>query len=398
MPFLDKVLPKLDRLDRDRVEGILKTIAGERDFLEKILNLLSEGVVVTDTKGRITFANRAVELIVGASTGDIIGKDLREVARDPRLNSAVDEILRKRVGILSREITMENASKDHITVSAVPVEDGSGQFAGVILMLRNTTAEMLRQLRYGQLRQMQTFGIMAAGIAHEIGNPLNSLDIHLQLIERRLTRVKLKGKADLLGLITVAKEEIRRLEHIISQFLKAARPGVPEMKEVDIIPLLDKTLSFMGPEIERHAITIEKQYTPFVPPLMLNTDGMRQVFINLIRNAIQAMPTGGVLRIGVAYARGHVLASLSDSGPGIPEGQREKIFEPYFTTREEGTGLGLMIVQRIVSEHGGEILVSSSPGKGTTMTVKLPVPSKYGKLLTGRMPQSRQAGEKEREG
>lgn len=391
MPFLDKVLPRLDRVDRDRLEGILKAVAGERDFLEHLINLLGEGVVVTDRDGRITFVNRAAEALLGMGGDSLGGRELRGVVRDPRLREMVEEVLRERVGIMGRNISLEQPSRDHITASAVPLGTPSGEFGGAVFMLRNTTAEILSQLRYGQMRQLQTFGIMAAGIAHEIGNPLNSLDIHLQLIKRKIARMRQKGQGELLALLDVAQEEIRRLEQIVGRFLTATRAEAPEMVESDIVPVIEKTLSFMEPELTRHGIAIETAYAPFVPPLMLDADRIRQVFINLIRNAIQAMPEGGVLRVAVSYSRGQVLASVSDRGQGIPEDQRERIFEPYFTTRAEGTGLGLMIVQRIVSEHGGEVLVASSEGKGTTMTVKLPVPSKYGRLLTGRRQGARRA-------
>jgi signal transduction histidine kinase len=111
---------------------------------------------------------------------------------------------------------------------------------------------------------------------------------------------------------------------------------------------------------------------------------MRQAFINLIRNAIQAMPNGGLITVEVKCARRQVMVSVTDSGCGIPEEKMEKIFDPYFTTKDGGAGLGLMIVQRIVGEHGGDLLVASNPGKGTTMTMRLPVPLKYGKMLPSR--------------
>ena len=387
MPFLDRVLPRLDRVDRERVEGILKALAQERDFLDKVLNLLYEGIVVVDRDGRICFTNRAAESILAQARTNLIGNELRETVRDSRLRGLIEEAVHNRAGILGKEITLEPPAQDRLTVSMVPLEDGTGEFTGAVFTFRNTTAEMLRQLRYAQMKQIQTFSVMAAGIAHEVGNPLNSLDIHLQLIERhvkRMKRGKKRNERGLLDLLAVAQEEIKRLEHIVGQFLKATRPDTPALEEGEIIPMLDKTLAFMGPEIRRHGIEVEKQYADFVPPVMLNADQMRQVFINLIQNAIQAMPSGGLIRVTVECGRGHVTVSVSDSGKGITDEHRERIFEPYFTTREGGAGLGLMIVQRIVGEHGGEVLVSSGRGSGTTMTVKLPVPSKYGKLLPGR--------------
>ncbi len=384
MPFLDKVLPRLGRVDRERLEGILRDLAEERDLLSRVLNLLSEGIVVIGREGRICFANRAAEAILAQDRANLVGKELREVVRDPSLRGLIENAVHNRVGILGREITLDPPAHDRLTVTMVPIEDDTGAFTGAVFTFRNTTAEVLKQLRYAQLKQLQTFSTMAASIAHEVGNPLNSLDIHLQLIEREMNLLGRKKKGSLLKLIAVAQEEIKRLENIISQFLKAARPDLPEMREGDLVAVLDKTLSFMEPEIRSHGIRLEKAYAPFVPPLVFNADQIRQAFINLIRNAIQATPNGGLITVGVGYSRGQVMVSVTDSGCGIPQEHIEKIFDPYFTTREGGAGLGLMIVQRIVSEHGGELLVASDPGKGTTMTVRLPVPLKYGKMLPGR--------------
>lgn len=386
MPFLDKVLPRLARVDRERVEGILKGLAEERDSLDGILNLLSDGIVAIDRDGRICFANDAAEAIFARERTGLIGKKPSEVIKDESLRSLIEDALRGRVGILGREIMLPPPEGDRLAVTMVPVEDGAGAFGGAVFTFRNTTAETLKQLRYAQFKQLQTFSTMAASIAHEVGNPLNSLDIHLQLIERKIRLLKQKEKEPLMGLVAVAKEEIKRLEHIVAQFLKATRPDIPQMREGDLTAILDKTLGFMEPEIRSRGIRIEKAYAPFVPPIVMNADQIRQVIVNLVRNAVHAMPEGGLITVEVRYGRGQVMMSVTDSGCGIPEGQVEKIFDPYFTTRDGGAGLGLMIVQRIVGEHGGDVLVASHPGKGTTMTVRLPVPLKYGKMLPGQEP------------
>ncbi|MEJ2744763.1 MAG: ATP-binding protein [bacterium] len=391
MPFLDRVLPRLARVDRERVEGILKRLAEERDSLDGVLNLLSDGIVVIDRDGKICFVNDAAETIFAKERSNLIGKAPVEVTKDANLRGLIEDALHGRVGVLGKEITLESPARDHLSVTMVPIEDGAGAFGGAVFTLRNTTAEMLKQLRYAQFKQLQTFSTMAASIAHEVGNPLNSLDIHLQLIERKIKLLKRKEREPLMELVAVAQEEIKRLEHIITQFLKATRPDVPQMREGDVVAILDKTLNFMEPEIRSRGIRIEKTYAPFVPPLLLNADQIRQVIVNLVRNAIQAMPNGGRITVEVKYARGQVMMSVTDSGCGIPEGQVEKIFDPYFTTREGGAGLGLMIVQRIVSEHGGDVLVATNPGKGTTMTVRLPVPLKYGKMLPGQEQPRRKA-------
>lgn len=383
MPFLDKVLPRLDRLDRDRVHGILTALARERDLLEKVVNLLGEGVVVTDREGRVVFANRSADSILVAGRGTLAGASLARALPDARLRDLIAEALRSRTGILARELTVERPAPEHLSVTMVPIEGEGGGFDGAVFIFRVTTAEVMKQARHAQLKRMQAFGMMAAGIAHEVGNPLNNLDIHLQLIGRRLKLLKGEGKKELGDLLCVATEEIKRLEHIVSQFLKAARPEPPELKEGDLIAVLERTIDFMEPEMRRAGIRLVREFAPFVPPVMMNADQLRQVFVNLLRNATQATPPGGMIRAAAGLHRGSVSVRIEDSGCGIPEDNLGRIFEPYFSTKEGGSGLGLVIVERIVGEHKGEILVSSHPGKGTAITVRIPVPPKYGKLLPG---------------
>lgn len=384
MPFLDRVLPRLDRVDRGHLKGIIMDLVKERDFLERVMQIIDEGVVVTDRDGRIRFANRAAERLLAEGTVLRAGHALREAVTDSNLRACIDDALGGRVGVLDREVALTCSPASHISLTAAPIEDSGGKFDGIVFTLRNITIEMMKRARHAWMRRLQSFSIMAAGIAHELGNPLNSLDIHMQLIERKIKAAGGGGKNDLLELLAVAREEIGRLEAIVGQFLRAARKDVAEMREGDIIAVLSESLAFMEAELQRSGVSVVRKFEPFVPPVLLNADQMRQVFINLVRNAIQAMPRGGILRVEVAYARGQVEVRLTDSGAGIPEDHIDKIFEPYFTTKHGGSGLGLTIVQRIVSDHGGEVSASSAPGEGTTMTVRIPVPGRYARLLPDR--------------
>ena len=164
MPFLDKVLPRIDRVDRDRLGGMLTTLARERDLLRQVFNLLGEGVVVTDRAGRVTFANRAADSMLTAGRETLEGMRLADAVPDTGLGGFIAEALRGRVGILAREMTVERPAPEHLTVTVMPIDERGGAFDGAVFIFRVTTAEVRRQARHAQLKRMQAFGMMAAGI------------------------------------------------------------------------------------------------------------------------------------------------------------------------------------------------------------------------------------------
>jgi signal transduction histidine kinase len=179
----------------------------------------------------------------------------------------------------------------------------------------------------------------------------------------------------------VARTEIARLDRIINQFLRAIRPTRPELQPTAVNEVVCETLALLDREIADRDILVERELSEALPKILADRAQLQQAFYNIIRNAIQAMRAGGILRVQTELRDGQVSISFTDTGPGIPAEQMGRIFEPYFTTKETGSGLGLMIVQRIVREHGGTIEVESHGGRGTTFRIKLPVHEKRMRLL-----------------
>ena len=384
MAFLEKLLQRIERIDPKRLESVVKALANERDLLEKVFNLLAEGIIVTDRECKVSFINRSAVRMLGAGRSRFEGENILGVIRDRGLCELIRVSLMDQKGFLGREVFLGESTRLLMNANLVVLEDEAGMYDGAIILLRDITAERLEQERRSQEKRMKALATLAAGIAHEVGNPLNSLGIHLQLLERRIKLQKQKKKEGLLDLIDVANEEVKRLGHIVSQFLKAIRPQQPDLKEGNILEILDGTIDFMAHEIKRKGILLKREYDMPSLPVLLDQEGMRQVFINLINNAVQATSAGGIITIKAGYEEGEVSVSFTDSGCGIPEDQMDRIFEPYFTTKGSGAGLGLMIVERIISQHNGRLIVTSSPGRGTSVTVRLPVPRKYRKLLPPR--------------
>jgi signal transduction histidine kinase len=226
--------------------------------------------------------------------------------------------------------------------------------------------EMLR--RTLRAERLAAVGTMAAGLAHEVRNPLNSASLQLTVLERRLERGQ-TGRDSTLPVLTLVKDEISRLDRLVRDFLAFSQPQPPERNPIDLNALLRSLAQWMGPEAEAGKIQVVLQLADPLPGVMGDSERLRQVLMNLMRNATEAMPDGGRLTLKSRAVDGSVEIDVEDSGHGFAEAL--PVFDAFFTTKSQGTGLGLAIVHRIVTDHGGNIRVRSAPG-ATVFTIGLP--------------------------
>ena len=229
--------------------------------------------------------------------------------------------------------------------------------------LSKTEAQLIRS------EKLAALGQLAAGIAHEIRNPLTSINILIHSLTENLSSGN-SQKEDL----KVIEEEIHRINEIVDQFLRFAKPAPPLLKKADVISIFEETLQLLRPQIEKQGIVIQKEFQP-LPPILMDREQMKQVILNLLLNAVQAMPKGGnlVLKGHIPEGDRWIRLSIQDSGVGISCEDINKLFDPFFSTKEGGMGLGLSIAHRIIDQHHGKIEVESTPGEGTLFTVWLPI-------------------------
>ena len=360
--FWNKLIERLDKLDPGSMQVQFLRLASERGLLETIFHALREGILVLDAEGRIVYANRGACRLLGldeaTAPGQPMGRYLREIEWESLLRLDEKEWAR----MASREIEISYPEHRFLALYLAPLDNPADGRTGVVMILRDVTKERDHAAEIVESERLNAILMLAAGVAHEIGNPLNSLTIHLQLLDRELRGVPEEKREALKELLDVARGEISRLDQILSQFLKAIRPSLPNFERSGLPEIVAETLASLGAEVRDRKVVVEVEPAEGLPTAWVDRGQVRQAFFNVIRNAIQAMGGGGVLRISFAASDRLVGAVFQDTGPGIPPGQMGELFEPFRTTKANGSGMGLMIVQRIVRDHGGTVMVDSLPG------------------------------------
>jgi len=399
--FLEKLIERLGRIGPEEVQNYFLRLAQEKGFLETVFNAIQEGIIVTDSTGRITYLNDAACELFGLEASDAVGKRL-----DERVRGLDWESLTQSGGPLSRDMEIFYPDNRFINFYIVPLmieHRETGAVAGVAdssrrghgpggkggvteqvghaMILRDITESRRSAQQTIESERFNALTLLAAGVAHEIGNPLNSLHIHLQLMERQAHKLDGAGREEFQESIDIARSEVNRLDSIVTQFLRAIRPSKPQLQPENVNMIVEEAVRFFAPEIQDRDIVVEQELRSDLPLLRLDRDQMKQAFYNVIKNSLEAMKRGGILRIRTDRDDTHVLVSFVDTGSGMSAGNLSRVFEPYFTTKPSGTGLGLLIVRRIVREHGGELSIESSEGKGLTLTIRLPYVDKRVRML-----------------
>jgi two-component system, sporulation sensor kinase E len=383
---LDRVLGRLDTLDSVNLANLVQRLARERGLFETIFNTLQEGVLVIDSAGLIEYANAAAHRLVGLSGDELAGRTLWRLV--PGLRPSLGAELDDDAGaagqpVVTREFDLTYPESRSVRLYMVPFRgDGRGAARRFVVILTDITHDKRATGRRIEDERTSSILLLAAGVAHELGNPLNSLTIHLQLIARKLKELKDSPKiASVADSLRVCQDEVQRLDGIVRHFLEAVRPRPPDLAETNLAEVLGEVLRFQRREFADRGIRIEAETPDTLPPIMADRNQLKQVFFNIAKNALEAMQPGGKLKIRSHADDDSVFLLFGDSGSGIKQDDLARLFQPYHTTKTSGHGLGLMIVQRIMRDHGGHVGVESKEGVGTVVTLQFPRKDRQVRML-----------------
>jgi len=374
---LDRVLGRLDSLDSVNLANLVQRLARERSLFEEVFNTLQEGVLVIGSQGAIEYANASAQQLIGLGSDELTGQVLWRLIPGlrPTLESTLDpDDEDPTLPVIAREFELTYPVPRTVRLNLIPFNpERRGGAARFVVILTDITREKRSTEQRIEDERTSSILLLAAGVAHELGNPLNSLTIHLQLLERKLK--KLKATADTEALsesVEICRDEVRRLDGIIQNFLEAIRPKPPDLAETQVAEVLAEVLTFQERELADRGIEVDVEMPNELPLIMADRNQLKQVFFNLNKNAMEAMSPGGRLGIRMRADDESVYLVIADTGVGIRQEDMVSLFQPYRSTKPGGHGLGLMIVQRIMRAHGGEMAIESKEGTGTVVTLQFP--------------------------
>jgi two-component system, sporulation sensor kinase E len=379
--FIRRALQKTSRMNAEQIQSLLSLVTEEYELLDAVLDSLGTGILICDSFHFIVQNNKAATRILPLEFHDMQDKPVWVCVRDKDLANFIYETIENEESVSAREFTLEEASGTRfLSVSVMPLVR-SKSVRGTIITAEDITAKKNEEMRNRRLESLASLTNLAATVAHEIKNPLGSISIYVQLVRKTIAKATVGDDGQISKYLDVVDEEIERLNKIVVDFLFAVRPLKFEFMPLDVNALLNSLAEFMSEELKQSRIELILSLAESVPPIQGDERFMRQMFINLIKNAMGAMPDGGQIRLESRIAEDLVVIKVEDTGVGIPEEMIHRIFEPYFTTKVDGTGLGLTMAYKVVKEHGGDIRVQSEIGKGTCFTISLPLMRRAQKLL-----------------
>jgi signal transduction histidine kinase len=337
-----------------------------KDNVDQLMSKLQDGLMLFDRDSRVVLVSAPVESFLGRPRSELLGNKVDRVFdRNSLMGGTLLEAFDRRRPLSQPEF--EVAGGKHVQVSLDFVQEKNSQI-GALLIMRDT--ESVRRIgdEIEMSRRLSASGRLTRGVAHEVKNPINAIVLHLQLLRNKLAQ----QEPDTRRHMDIIESEIRRLDRVVQTLVDFTRPRDLHLEEVDLRRLLEEVAQLAAPDAEQHGVTVKRQMPGERLPVKVDVDLMKQAILNVVINGVQAMPQGGLLTISARPQNGSVIAEVHDQGGGIPRDMHDKIFELYFTTKKEGSGIGLAQTYQILQWHYGSVDFDSQPGIGTTFRFEIP--------------------------
>lgn len=378
--FLERAIKTIPRMNKSQLASLLRTLVDELTLKEMVMGSLTQGILVSDHEDKVVYSNKAIDRLIPLKHGDhsehlvwtVIESD--DIYHFVKENLFEHNTVRDKIFVLKKD-----TATTVLSISILPLAS-KGSIHGNLIIVDDVTEIKEREVKLKRAENLASLTTMAAGVAHEIKNPLGSMSIHIQLMDKLLNRDEV-DRDDFKKYLGILSDEVERLNSIVVDYLFAVRPMDFELIESDINVVITELIEFTQHELKESGIDVLLNLNDKIPKIYLDSKFIKQAFLNIIKNAIQAMPNGGELQFLTEEKDGVVLVIVADNGIGMDAATQEKIFEPHYTTKETGSGLGLTMVYKIIKEHKGDITVTSNPGKGSHFNFIFPGISNKEKLL-----------------
>jgi signal transduction histidine kinase len=338
-----------------------------KDNVDQLMSKLQDGLMLFARDSRVVLVSAPVERFLGRPRKELLGHTVKEVfTRDSILGAVVLDAFERKRALSQREV--EAAAGRRVQVSLDFVQEKSNQI-GALLIMRDT--ESVRRIgdEIEMSRRLSASGRLTRGVAHEVKNPINAIVLHLQLLQNKLA----KSEPDTQRHMDIIDSEIRRLDRVVQTLVDFTRTRDLHLEDIDLRHLLVDVAVLAAPDAEQHGVTIGRLIPDEPLPIKVDIDLMKQALLNVVINGVQAMPQGGALTISAHREEEVVVAEVRDHGSGIPQDAQDKIFELYFTTKKEGSGIGLAQTYQILQWHNGAVEFNSAEGEGTTFSFRIPL-------------------------
>lgn len=357
-----------------------RTLEEVKGLARNILESIPTGVLTINRQGQVTAVNPAAVATLRRSTGELLGQSYEQMFPEgDTIRSVLDGARHHDRHVDQHDMPYRAGDQTRtIRLTTADLTGDDGRPVGVIVLLKDVTELLDLERRVRVADKLAGLHTLSAGVAHELRNPLSAIDLNLHLLEEEL-RAGVRPSATLEKYLHVLHAETRRLGAILDNFMKFARPGALRLHPVDTEQLLSHMMSLLQYEAQERRIQLTSHTSGDLPEILGDETEISQVLVNVIVNAFQAMPEGGVCRVLARELKTDgaewVEITVQDSGVGIKNEDLSRLFEPFYTTKTAGSGLGLAVAYRMVQDHAGTIQVSSTPGLGTTVVIKLPAVS-----------------------